>query len=112
MTTWQMTIAHIPTRNAAAPPLVHAVAPESCPALAVPRPPHVLALEGCPPLEHPAGQVPWYHPPPGPPAVPPAPPAAPPARRMLGAFAGYTYEQAIAQGWNDAALIANGYMAA
>lgn len=47
-------------------------------------------------------------------ATPPAPPAPPmpsgPVRKMIGAAATFTYEQMIAQGWNDGTLQANGLM--
>lgn len=46
------------------------------------------------------------------PGAMPAMPSAAPKRVMLGAMAGFTYEQAIAQNWTDSALIAAGYMAA
>lgn len=54
-------------------------------------------------------QVPGGMPPP-PPHVPM--PSPPPARVMLPSAGGNTYEQMIAQGWNDALLVQHGHMAA
>lgn len=43
-------------------------------------------------------------------APPPAPPAPAPAHQMTALAAGASYESFIAAGWNDAQLVANGYM--
>ena len=57
----------------------------------------------------PAATPPAVAPPPAPsPAAPPAAPA--PVRQMTALAAGATYDQFIAQGWDDAGLIQSGYM--
>lgn len=48
---------------------------------------------------------------PGAPVAPPAP-MAPPARQMTAKANGYTYEQLVAQGWNDQTLVQHGLMLA
>jgi hypothetical protein len=86
------------------------------PGAAAPAPPLPPALPGAAPpvpgaaIPGPVGVVPapaYLAVPPTPPA-PPAPPAA--AKVLKGAFAAYSYEAVIGQGWTNASLIAAGYL--
>jgi len=86
----------VPGAPVSAPPVPGAVAaPVATP------PPNAGFVAGPPTTPAPPGAV----------AAPPPPPAAP-VRTMLPAAGATTYEAYIAAGWNDAQLIAHGYMAA
>ena len=99
-----------PAGMAATPPPPAAPAATPAPAATTPPPPPPVTTAAPPaPAPDPTFTANAGGTPPPPPPAPPAPPAAP-ARTLTALANGSTYESFISAGWDDAAMIAAGYL--